>query len=193
MVINGAGAAAIAGVRHYMDLGVKKENVVMCDRSGVIYKGRQGKPNPHKEQFASDTEARTLASIVALRKAMKNYGARHSLSFHSSIAKAEAFQKSQEQFGRAVEGYDNVDSFHVSSKVSTGARKSEIEKFSLSKRALITNAKCLTEGVDVPAIDAVLFADPKRSTIDIVQAVGRALRPADGKKMGLCCRASASR
>ena len=40
----------------------------------------------------------------------------------------------------------------------------------------MTNARCLTEGVDVPAIDCVLFADPKHSTVDIVQATGRALR-----------------
>ncbi len=45
-------------------------------------------------------------------------------------------------------------------------------------------ARCLTEGVDVPGIDCVLFADPKRSTVDIVQAVGRALRKAEGKKLG---------
>ena len=40
----------------------------------------------------------------------------------------------------------------------------------------MTNARCLTEGIDVPAIDAVLFADPKQSVVDIVQAAGRALR-----------------
>jgi len=49
---------------------------------------------------------------------------------------------------------------------------------------LITNARCLTEGVDLPAIDAVLFADPKQSKIDIVQAAGRALRKFEGKKYG---------
>ena len=46
------------------------------------------------------------------------------------------------------------------------------------------SARCLTEGVDVPGIDCVLFADPRRSAVDIVQAVGRALRPAPGKKLG---------
>src|SRR5262249_23724535 len=40
------------------------------------------------------------------------------------------------------------------------------------------------EGVDVPGIDCVLFADPRRSAVDIVQAVGRALRPAPGKNLG---------
>ena len=48
----------------------------------------------------------------------------------------------------------------------------------------MTNARCLTEGVDVPAIDCVLFADPKQSRIDIVQAAGRALRRYPGKEYG---------
>ena len=48
----------------------------------------------------------------------------------------------------------------------------------------MTNARCLTEGVDVPAIDCVLFADPKQSKVDIVQAAGRALRPYEGKTHG---------
>ena len=51
-----------------------------------------------------------------------------------------------------------------------------MERFEASQSSLITNARCLIEGVDIPAIDCVLFADPKRSTIDIVQAVGRGLR-----------------
>lgn len=41
---------------------------------------------------------------------------------------------------------------------------------------VISNARCLTEGVDVPMIDAVYFAEPKNSMIDIIQAVGRSLR-----------------
>ena len=48
----------------------------------------------------------------------------------------------------------------------------------------MTNARCLTEGVDVPAIDCVMFADPKQSRIDIVQAAGRALRQYRGKDCG---------
>ena len=59
-----------------------------------------------------------------------------------------------------------------------------MREFEASKRAIMTNARCLTEGVDIPDIDCVLFADPKKSTIDIVQAVGRALRLSEGKKFG---------
>ena len=52
------------------------------------------------------------------------------------------------------------------------------------EEGLMTNARCLTEGVDLPAIDCVCFTDPKRSKVDIVQAAGRALRLAKGKKFG---------
>ena len=48
----------------------------------------------------------------------------------------------------------------------------------------MTNARCFTEGVDLPSIDCVCFTDPKRSKVDIVQAAGRALRLAKGKKFG---------
>ncbi|WP_420623169.1 DEAD/DEAH box helicase family protein [Candidatus Poriferisodalis sp.] len=49
---------------------------------------------------------------------------------------------------------------------------------------VLSNAQVLSEGVDVPALDAVVFMDPRRSTIDITQAVGRAIRRAQGKEMG---------
>ena len=49
---------------------------------------------------------------------------------------------------------------------------------------MVTNARCLTAAVDVPALDAVVFADPRRSRVDVVQAVGRVLRRAEGKDVG---------
>ena len=49
---------------------------------------------------------------------------------------------------------------------------------------ILTNARCLTEGVDVPALDGVIFFAPRKSQIDIVQAVGRVMRIAPGKKVG---------
>ena len=49
---------------------------------------------------------------------------------------------------------------------------------------ILSNARCLSEGVDVPALDAIMFLHPRRSTIDVVQSVGRVMRRAPGKKMG---------
>jgi hypothetical protein len=51
-----------------------------------------------------------------------------------------------------------------------------MDEFKRADFAIISNARCLNEGVDVPAVDLVAFMDPKRSMIDIVQAIGRALR-----------------
>ena len=50
--------------------------------------------------------------------------------------------------------------------------------------SLMTNAKCLTEGIDVPKIDTICFLDPKKSQVDIAQAVGRVMRKVKGKKIG---------
>ena len=60
IVISGAGAAGIACGRLYRDLGVQPENIMMLDSRGVIYKGRSEGMNKYKEEFACDTEARTL-------------------------------------------------------------------------------------------------------------------------------------
>ena len=49
---------------------------------------------------------------------------------------------------------------------------------------ILSNARCLSEGIDVPALDAVLFMNPRKSHVDIVQAVGRAMRKAEGKEYG---------
>lgn len=49
---------------------------------------------------------------------------------------------------------------------------------------ILSNARCLSEGVDVPELDAVLFLNPRNSVVDVVQSVGRVMRKADGKKYG---------
>ena len=64
MVINGAGASAIACAEHYIRLGVRRENIIMCDSKGVLYKGRKEGMNPYKERFAQDTPLRTLAEAM---------------------------------------------------------------------------------------------------------------------------------
>ena len=60
--------------------------------------------------------------------------------------------------------------------MSAGNRQEKLDEFKNSKYGLISNARCLTEGIDVPIIDSIYFVDNKNSIIDIVQACGRALR-----------------
>ena len=64
VVINGAGASAIACAEHYIRLGVRQEHIIMCDSKGVLYKGRQEGMNPYKERFVQDTPLRTLAEAM---------------------------------------------------------------------------------------------------------------------------------
>ena len=156
---------------------VSREEVAEMVRKNVFVR-------PDKGKWDKEIEAEMLAALVALRKAMKKYAIRHAVSFHGSIRRAEVFRDHNNAFNRAFGAYGKVESFHVSGQTPTGTRARIISEFAGTERGLITNARCLTEGVDVPDIDCVLFADPRKSAVDIVQAVGRALRPAPGKKMG---------
>ncbi len=156
---------------------VSRDEVAELIRQNVFVK-------PDKGQWTKDIEADMLASLIALRKAMKKYPIRHAVSFHSSIQRAEHFKDHNEAFTRAFPREGKLGTFHVSGRTPTGTRARVIQEFAKTERGLITNARCLTEGVDVPGIDCVLFADPRRSAVDIVQAVGRALRPSKGKEFG---------
>ena len=64
VVVSGAGASAVACARFFMSLGVRRANIVMCDSKGVIYEGREVSMNKVKQQFASRTDARTLAEAM---------------------------------------------------------------------------------------------------------------------------------
>ncbi len=64
VAMNGAGAAGIAIAKMILNIGVKKENIIMCDSKGVIYKGRTAGMNPYKEEFAIETNLRTLEEAM---------------------------------------------------------------------------------------------------------------------------------
>ena len=81
-----------------------------------------------------------------------------------------------------------VELFHVDGTFNAEQRN---EKLSWLKDEtdenicrVLTNARCLSEGVDVPALDAIMFLHPRKSQIDVVQSVGRVMRKAEGKKLG---------
>ena len=139
---------------------------------------------PRIKGWSKKIDAANLAALIALRKAIKKYPIRHAVSFHGSIKRAQEFKESNDAYNKTFHVEQDLKTFHVSSKTPTGTRAKEINYFSQASRGLITNARCLTEGVDIPNIDAVLFADPRKSLVDIVQSVGRALRPYPQKKFG---------
>ena len=135
------------------------------------------------DKWKKETEARSLASMLALRKAMKRFNIKNAVSFHSSIEKARRNKDLQQHITDTYD-YQPIDTYTVSGKDATTKRNDIVQEFAKSDKALITNARCLTEGVDVPNIDCIVFADPRKSRVDIVQALGRALRKKEGKEWG---------
>jgi predicted helicase len=131
-----------------------------------------------------ESGAQTIAAGIALKWIYKKHGIKHAISFHRSIRSADRFREQQDVLNRLRDIGPKTRNLHISSKKTAGERSELLREFVDHKCALMTNARCLTEGVDVPAIDCVMFADPKQSRIDIVQAAGRALRKFKGKEYG---------
>jgi predicted helicase len=137
-----------------------------------------------KKTSLKEVESFQLASALALRDLMNKKRLKKSISFHRTIALAKSFMNQQKEINNQNGIKPRIVSFHVSSKNTNAIRKRIMKDFSKEKKSLLTNARCLTEGVDVPAVDCILFADPKQSIVDIIQASGRAMRKSKGKKYG---------
>ncbi|MGA8890239.1 MAG: DEAD/DEAH box helicase family protein [Anaeromyxobacteraceae bacterium] len=137
-----------------------------------------------KENADEVLRVEDLVSALALRKAMKKYGIRRTLGFYSSRKRCHRAAEVQELIGKLFPEYGHLDVFHVDGDMTAAERDTELRAFKESENALITNVRVFVEGVDCPSMDAVIFADPRQSVIDIVQGVGRALRPFPGKEAG---------
>jgi superfamily II DNA or RNA helicase len=131
-----------------------------------------------------EAEAQAIAAGIALKRIFQKHKVKHAISFHRSIRAADRFRQQQDALNRLPKMGSKTTNLHISSKKTAGERSDLLREFVGCNRALMTNARCLTEGVDVPAVDGVMFADPKQSKIDIVQAAGRALRLNKGKEYG---------
>jgi superfamily II DNA or RNA helicase len=127
--------------------------------------------------------AREIANHIALRNAVKSHGTRHIFTFHRTVRDAWDFVEPRQGIGGYLEDFSL---FHVNGNMSAAQRERVMRDFRDCERGLISNARCLTEGVDVPAVDMVAFLSPRRSLVDIVQAIGRAMRtsPTTGKEFG---------
>ena len=141
---------------------------------------RRGSTMVRRDQI----QARWVANQIALKRAIEKTGATKIISFHSRVKLAEEFAGDGAQ--GITEHVKGFEVFHVNGGQNAADRKGLLDDFRAAKKGLITNARCLTEGVDVPAVDMVAFIDPRKSKIDIAQAAGRAMRQskATNKKLG---------
>ena len=126
-----------------------------------------------------------MSNLVALDQAVKKVSASKIITFHSRGSNAQDFASTEP---RGIAHYlDDYDVRHVNGKQNSIVRSAAIRAFAEAPKGLITNARCLTEGVDIPTVDMVAFIDPRQSRVDIVQAVGRAMRKPRGISTKTVC------
>lgn len=123
---------------------------------------------------------------------------RRAVAFCSTIknskATAEIFTDCKSAYMDDVSEADkammvDVVAHHVDGSMSATRRDAELmwlkeQPDNERECRMLTNARCLSEGVDVPSLDAVVFVSPKNSQVDVVQSVGRVMRRSEGKKYG---------
>ncbi|MFJ5680233.1 Helicase associated domain protein [Streptomyces sp. NPDC093097] len=122
----------------------------------------------------------TLAAQVALGRAFEHHHMRRVLTFHPRIEASRDFAHTlPATLRRHAHHVPCPYTGHVDGTMDHAQRERVLDGLRTldgSPWAVVSNSRCLGEGVDVPAVDGVLFAHPKRSAVDVVQAVGRALR-----------------
>lgn len=123
---------------------------------------------------------------------------RRAVAFCSTIkdskATAQIFTDCKDAYMEDISEEDknmmvDVVAHHVDGTMSATSRDAELMWLKAQpdndmECRMLTNARCLSEGVDVPSLDAVVFVSPKNSQVDVVQAVGRVMRRSEGKKYG---------
>ena len=138
-----------------------------------------------------ETDSESLAAQIGLLKAIKDYDLKRIISFHSRVKRAEAFtidmQDTQRWISDEHRPSGTLRTDFVSGNMNANKRKIKLDQLkalSANERGVLSNARCLSEGVDVPSLDGVAFIDPRSSQVDIIQAVGRAIRLSPDKKVG---------
>jgi superfamily II DNA or RNA helicase len=127
-------------------------------------------------------KAAQVVNQLAIAQAVREHKIGKVFSFHLTKKAAASFVSERSEGVRS-----HLRDFHASTitgEMPTSLREAKLQEFQDAKRGIVSNVRCLTEGVDVPAVDMVAFMSPKRSKVDIVQAVGRAMRNSPGKKFG---------
>ena len=124
-------------------------------------------------------DIQTYAKAITLKKVLKKYNLKKVITFHSYIKSASLFSELLNNL--------KLSSNFISGSHNIRERKELVNKLERKTKEveILSNARVLSEGIDLPELDCISFIDPKTSVVDIVQAVGRAIRASkDKKKIG---------
>ncbi|MDD4880035.1 MAG: DEAD/DEAH box helicase family protein [Gallionellaceae bacterium] len=175
-------------VVHTLSFAEAARRGIICDYKVVISVVTSAMVDDHLLQkgeviVAGDVvKARQVALQIALQKAVEKYGVSRIFTFHGSVKAARSFTSEDSEGIR--QHLPDFSTLHVSGEMTTARREEQMKAFRQADKAVMSNARCLTEGVDVPAVDMVAFISPRKSKVDIVQATGRAMRRSPGKEFG---------
>ncbi|WP_420537612.1 DEAD/DEAH box helicase [Ferrovum myxofaciens] len=128
-----------------------------------------------------------FCQVIEIQKGAKTHKVSSKQIATMFKAVVDAYQESEETFEQVISPLA-CEAEHVDGSMNASEKD---EKLSWLKAEspdntcrILSNVRCLSEGVDVPALDAVLFLTPRNSQVDVVQSVGRVMRNAPGKKRG---------
>ncbi|MFC6081032.1 Helicase associated domain protein [Sphaerisporangium aureirubrum] len=164
--------AVFGPVAHTFTFGEAIDARLLCDYRVVVVGHRPG----------TGRVGETLPAVLV--NALNQFGIRRLITFHGRVAKAKAFADLMD--GAQLADGRRLAARHVSGYMAADDRRHALTWLGQDtpQPRLLTNARCLAEGVNVPAVDGIIFADPHDSPIAITQAIGRVLRTAPGKTMG---------
>lgn len=121
-------------------------------------------------------DAQTYAALQAVKLA-REQGDRRMFTFHNRVDSAR-------RFAELLTTELGIEADAVWGEMKASDRDVRLSRMNRPEGHVLTNVACLNEGVDVPALDTVVFVDPKSSPSDIVQSIGRVLRSSPGKSRG---------
>jgi superfamily II DNA or RNA helicase len=140
------------------------------------------------DEFDQETQSRFVASLFSLHLAYEKGIVTRVISYHSRNLYAERFEEIIRKLSQTKHpkfpAFHDLEVYRCSGDNTTKKNEQILQAFANAKKSLVTNARVLTEGIDVPAVDGIIFVDPKKSLVDINQAVGRVVRKFIGKAYG---------
>ncbi len=166
-----------AALRAHLDSGAGEIN--LTDAAKIVGCW-QALRNPENRP-QTDGSIRTLQRAIAFTNTIKS-SKRLAAHWGGVVAQAVGCLPSAAQATALRCETEHVDGQHHA--LDRKVRIEWLKGASAGACRILSNARCLSEGIDVPALDAVLFMSPRNSQVDIVQAVGRAMRKAEGKTYG---------
>ena len=183
--------AIFGPVFHWLTFSQAVEQNLLADYKVIVFMTM--KKDPHDSDLPSMIQGVRKALAKDISPEDYDFIETDKSPMHRAVAFSNTIQQSKDftkMFKHSTDSDSalNYDIDHIDGKTPAAKRSASLLWLKASSNPdecrILSNARCLSEGVDVPALDAIIFLNPKSSQIDIAQSVGRVMRKAPGKKFG---------